>query len=255
MYQITKINIILRLTEAFKELEFTYQDLFQRKQEKKWKWRTNNLFELTSMIDIYIKKLGLGGEETSIRLNNELYNIFINDILMLQGDRHCSNWGIIVNWKTKSVRMAPLFDNSNLYNLNRSKVVANIEERIESEKKERNPQKKSRKKASLRDSIYHPTPRLTIDEETRNSYIKQVIQFAKTYSFEDLNRLEKKLMQFDDASIDFIFTSVQSKIKQEIPETVKQVVTESIKINRDTLLEIISQNKGERVVNANAGKN
>ena len=122
-------------------------------------------------------------------------------------------------------------------------------------KKERNPQKKSRKKASLRDSIYHPTPRLTIDEETRNSYIKQVIQFAKTYSFEDLNRLEKKLMQFDDASIDFIFTSVQSKIKQEIPETVKQVVTESIKINRDTLLEIISQNKGERVVNANAGKN
>ena len=56
----------------------------------------------------------------------DLSKVFMYDILTIQGDRHSDNWGLIVDHKTKKVRLAPLYDNSNIYNLGRMKAIKAI---------------------------------------------------------------------------------------------------------------------------------
>lgn len=247
-------EMISVIDEVYETLNDTYSDLFQRKSQKKFNMQANNLFDLWSIIDIYIKKQGLGDEKTVIELNNALYDIFIFDILTIQGDRHPANWGLIINKDKKTVRMTPIFDNANIYNLNRSKVISQIDSTIKVISQEKPSPKKDRIQKNLESNVYHPMPRLGIDEERRNDYLKQVVAFAKDYSASDLEALEKKLIALDDNTISFIFSEIQSNTKREIPDIVKNVVSESIKINRNNLLSIINNSKGERSVNQSDAK-
>ena len=247
-------EMIKTIDNVYATLDDTYADIFEKKSQNNFAMQANNLFDLWSIIDIYVKKKGLGDEKTSIELNNALYDIFIFDMLTLQGDRHPDNWALIVNKNKKTVRMAPIFDNSNIYNLNRSKVVSQIDSSIKGISKERPSPKKDRMQRRLEGSIYHPTPRLGVDEERRNDYLKQAVEFAKYYASSDLDDLQAKLLTLDDDAISFIFTDIQSSTKRPIPDTVKNVVSESIRINRNNLLSIISESKGERRVEQSDNK-
>lgn len=244
-----------QINEIYDSLYETYKDIFKKRQDESFAMQANNLFDLWSMIDIYIKKNGLGDEKTSIALNNSLYNIFIYDMLTLQGDRHPDNWGLIVNRKKGTVRMAPIFDNSNIFNLNRSKTINNMDTEINSVKKEKSPNKKERMQERIKRSIYHPKPRLGIDSKRSNDYLKQATELVKQYSGEDLKALEKKLTDLDENVISFIFADIQSTTRKQIPDIVKNIVSESIKMNRDSILTIINDSKGERSVEETNAKN
>ncbi len=127
--------------------------------------KANNLFDLWSVIDIYCK-LNNYQHENSNEIIKKLVNLFLYDIITSQGDRHSDNWGLIVNEQTKSICLSPIYDNSNMCNLNRSKALNTIVSYIESLKSSKvHIKKKENIEKRLKASINHEKSSLKVEPE------------------------------------------------------------------------------------------
>lgn len=244
-------DILERYNEYFYDLEDIYGEFFTYNKEKEdgdknsIESKVNNLFDLWGIIDIYIKMYGLGDEQTSIDINNALYDLFIFDVLTLQGDRHAENWSVIIEKDKKSIRLAPLFDNSNIFNLNRRTKITHIDQLTQQlNDKNLNPNKKRGTKNQLKKSLYHPKVQLLVDEESKRNYLEQVSKFVAIYSKDDLQELKNKLDKIDDDAFNYIFSNIKSKTSKEIPEDIKRIVIQSIKTNKEEIEKIIEEQKG-----------
>lgn len=235
----------------FEMLEYTYADFFENydqimDQEKvNANGIVNNLFDLWSIIDIYIKKNKLGTTEDCVRLNNSLFELFIFDLLTLQGDRHSENWSVIVNKKENTIRLAPLFDNSNIFNLNRSKAIttlSDLTQRLANPKLQSG--KRDRMEKQLKKALYHPSTLLSVYGES-GKYLEQAETFINLYSREDLQYLKEKIESLDENTMSFIFAKIESSSKIKIPNEVKEIVSQSIKTNGEEILKIMTEKKGE----------
>lgn len=83
--------------------------------------RFNNLEDIWSILDCYFKNNP--NKDAIIKdIMESFVKIYLFDIITLQGDRHIWNFGIIVNNETNEIRPAPIYDNANIFNLNRSKI-------------------------------------------------------------------------------------------------------------------------------------
>lgn len=71
-----------------------------------------------------------------------LVRVYFFDLITLQGDRHIWNFGVIID-KENHVRPAPIFDNANMCNLNRTKTVQEFMQLIESPKRYDEKKKKN----------------------------------------------------------------------------------------------------------------
>ena len=54
---------------------------------------------------------------------NSLKKIFVIDLLFFQSDRNSYNWGILINKTNNKVQLAPLYDNSNIFNFNKPDIL------------------------------------------------------------------------------------------------------------------------------------
>lgn len=83
--------------------------------------RLNNLEDIWPILDCYFKD---NPNRVKIVKNimEDFVKIYLFDVITLQGDRHIWNFGIIVNNETNEVRTAPIYDNANIFNLNRAKI-------------------------------------------------------------------------------------------------------------------------------------
>lgn len=80
----------------------------------------NNLEDLPKIIENYCINNGL---VFTCNIKEELSKIYAFDTILMQTDRTPNNIGIIINNKTKTAKMSPLYDNSNIMGMNKDKNV------------------------------------------------------------------------------------------------------------------------------------
>ncbi len=204
--------------------------------------KANNLFDLWAVIDIYCK-LNNYQHENSNLIIKKLVNLFLYDIITSQGDRHSDNWGLIVNEKSKFISLSPIYDNSNICNLNRSKAFNTIVSYIERLKASNvHIKKKQNIEKLLKATINHEKSSLKVEPEDislKNNNIVMINEFVKESSREINEELLKMINNLTVENINKIFSNVENKIKVAIPNEVKLVVSETIKINIEEIKKAI----------------
>lgn len=206
--------------------------------------KSNNLFDLWSVFDNYCKLNGFAIENSN-KLINDLLNLFIYDIITSQGDRHSDNWGIVVNRDQQTIRFSPIYDNSNMCNLNRSKAIDAINQYIIALKEKRtNASKYQRIEDKLKKSIFHARSSLKVDprnvDEKSNNLI-MMEDFAIVTSKEDTDIITKQIDKLTPDKIEEIFYRIEQKTKCFIPQKIKNVVAKTIAVNIEELKNAIDK--------------
>ena len=202
--------------------------------------RANNLFDLWSVMDIYCKINGfnLANADDTIK---KLSKLFLFDIITSQGDRHTDNWGIITNGS--SVKLSPIYDNSNMCNLNRSKTIKSISSIIDLLKASKTKDAKSiRTEKRLKDSIYHQRSSLKVAPENvidRANNLQMINEFMRVSSMEDQSEIFSIIEKLNPTYLENIFLRIEERIKAPIPSQIKDIVAKTIEINVNELLQYI----------------
>lgn len=208
----------------------------------------NNLFDLWYIVEKYCDLNGYTFDKNNHPIK-VLINYFIFDIITSQGDRHADNWSIIVDHNTNSVKISPLYDNSNICNLNRSKTINSIKEYIDLLTKTKlNDIKKERIKERIAKSINHSTIGLKLNPEdigSKEKNVKQIKDFIQITDFEQLEEIVIRIKKIEE-QLDNVFLNIENKIGIEIPEIVKVVVSYTLKNNIELFLNCYEEDKRRR---------
>ena len=232
---------INRCNNFFTILNDTFSDFTITPNENS-ELKYNNLTDLWFIVDKYIKITNLDTSNSQTIIKN-LLDIFIFDALTLQGDRHPSNWGLIRNKTNNQVRLSPLFDNSNIFNLNRSSAIKSINDRINklninnlSEKK------RERIETNLKESIYHPKMQFSVDTTITRKHLDQISSFIRTYCDEDINYFIDKVKLLNEDKIKEIFSEIELDSQIIIPDIIKNIVIKTIQLNTEFIKEELGIN-------------
>ena len=76
----------------------------------------NNFEVLPSLLEKYCLKNDLEYDDNLI---DHLKKVFVFDAILLQTDRNPNNWGVLINKKSRKIKIAPLYDNSNIMGMNK----------------------------------------------------------------------------------------------------------------------------------------
>lgn len=90
--------------------------------------KKNNVKDIIQLLKMYMKQNGIYNYNKLKSLKQSIYKIYVFDLLTLQTDRNPFNWGILLNLETKNIEFAPIYDNSNIANLNTPKFIKEINE-------------------------------------------------------------------------------------------------------------------------------
>lgn len=231
-------DILFKLNELFVNVNEMYDIDFM--SYKNGIVKANNLFDLWSIMDIYCKVNGfnLANADDTIK---KLSKLFLFDIITSQGDRHTDNWGIIINGST--VKLSPIYDNSNMCNLNRSKTIKSISSIIDLLKTSKTKDAKSiRTEKRLKDSIYHQKSSLKVAPENvidRANNLQMINEFMKVSSMEDQNEIFSIVEKLNPTYLENVFLRIEERIKAPIPSQIKDIVAKTIEINVNELLQYI----------------
>lgn len=231
-------DILFKLNELFVNVNEMYDIDFM--SYKNGIVRANNLFDLWSVMDIYCKINGfnLANADDTIK---KLSKLFLFDIITSQGDRHTDNWGIITNGS--SVKLSPIYDNSNMCNLNRSKTIKSISSIIDLLKASKTKDAKSiRTEKRLKDSIYHQRSSLKVAPENvidRANNLQMINEFMRVSSMEDQSEIFSIIEKLNPTYLENIFLRIEERIKAPIPSQIKDIVAKTIEINVNELLQYI----------------
>jgi len=237
-------KLYLKITDIFKELSQSYDiSIFSGKIED---MKMNNLFDLWSVLENFCRIKGIEDyKNQSNILIKDLSQIFLYDILTLQGDRHQSNWSVIYNKNKNTIRLAPLYDNSNMCNLNRIKGIRSVNEKVQSLKKKGRSEKKIESiTKELLEQIYHPRSLLGVNPENREKNLTIIEQFINISSSDSLDSLIEKMNNITENDLQNIYQNIENKIKSKIPDEVKDIVTTSISLNIREINKLINSKGG-----------
>lgn len=101
------------------------QELYNVKGLEDWNsiCHFNNLEDIWSILDFYFKAYP-NKQQIVQQIMQSLVQLYLFDVITIQGDRNIHNFGIIINRDTNEIRFAPIYDNSNIFNLNRPKITS-----------------------------------------------------------------------------------------------------------------------------------
>lgn len=216
------------------------------KQQTKYLYNNlNNLEQLWSILDIYLTLHQYENKYLN-SIMNYLIQIFIFDLITLQGDRHIGNWGIIENQNDKTIYIPLLFDNGtsfNLWKLNskESPFYINLKNYQE------NPQKEKLKNQFL-SILYKNKMLLTCSEDAitnakakkREHNVKVFEYFLKTSSQNYIELARNYIEKIKSVSINALLTKIEIEQHVIIPEHIKNYVIDVMTWNLYFLDEIMN---------------
>ncbi len=233
------------------EFKIIISDLQQMYEDDFATWtngviKANNLFDLWSVIDLYCK-INNYELSNSNEIIKKLTDLFIYDIILSQGDRHSDNWSLIVNEKNKSISFSPIYDNSNMCNLNRSKTIKTISLYIENLTNSKlNINKRKRINERLKDAIYHEKSSLKISPEdvtSKSNNIVMINEFIEQSSNEIIEEIKNIINKLNPDKIEEIFKRIESRIKIPIPNDIKLIVFKTIETNIEEIKKSINKSE------------
>lgn len=205
--------------------------------------KSNNLYDIWSVVEIYSRICDLDCDLE--KFMDDLIKMFIFDIITSQGDRHADNWSIIVNDEKKTMRLAPLYDNSGICCLNREKAIKNIVDYVDAIKNPTMHIKKKEKISSLIFStINHNNSGLKVDYDDVVQKNKNEIMINKFF-YHSSEEFNKKIIDIvrniDEELLLEIFKDIEENSHITIDENVKTVVKTVINTNIEMIKDIYDQ--------------
>ena len=236
--------LIESINNHFGELCILYEYDFEDWNRKKQVYVSNNLMDIWSLLDNYCKINGFHmAKNTTIMF--DLVKMFLYDIILNQGDRHISNWGIIRNVLTNEIRLAPIYDNSKICKLYEEQSV--IKQKASSIFSFNNKQMNEKKKEAARESINSQlngklSSKLMVDFDDnmqRNNRFEMVNKLFKISSDEVSDFARYMLDKLTLNNIIDLFENIEKKYCIKIPDEVKEVTLKAIELNVNQLSEIL----------------
>lgn len=147
----------------------------------------NNIDDLNKMFEFF-------SSIYNIDINtivNSLKKIFVIDLLFFQSDRNSHNWGILINKTNNKVQLAPLYDNSNIFNFNKPDILNKMIKNKDNEEliyllaMENNPTLLQLHKG---EDLFMPKYLLieNIDDDEVIQFMKELINKIDSYGLENL---------------------------------------------------------------------
>lgn len=247
------------MSEQEKKQKKEYDDYFKTRGHEISGWNkfkkvvvSNNLLDIWSLIDNYCKINGYSYDENQ-NIMLELIKMFTYDIILNQGDRHITNWSILLNTKTCKIRFAPIYDNSKICGLDESieKILQKANAIISFEKNIQTMTKNKieRTLVNIERNINNGTEsKLMIDYDDnygRNNRFLMVEKLLNISSDEVFVIIQNIIDKFNMDNLIAIFSSIEKNKNIKIPIEVKTIVLKTIELNIEKLNTIL-QNYSER---------
>lgn len=240
------------LDDFFQEISLMYEYNFKNWNKKKTDYVSNNLMDIWSMLDNYCKLKDYKYEKDS-NIMLDLIKMFFYDILVNQGDRHIKgNWGIILNHKTKEIRLAPIYDNSKICGLHNSKEIIRqrAQQIVSFEKmdKEQNPRRYTAAENQIKSLSNKTQSKLMIDyDDVLNNtdkfeMLKKLIYVSDNETFELIRELFSTIQNY---TINRIIDDVETNYKFKISDDVKIVLLKTTEINMEKIETIILEKEND----------
>lgn len=194
--------------------------------------KLNNLENIWDILLIYFSS-NPHCQEIVAKLMDDIVSYLMLDILTLQGDRHSDNWTVEIT-KNGEVNLAPLYDNSNAFNLSRNKAFSSIVENLQIYERTNNL-KKPRLYNRILGQIYHPNMLLTVfPREIQGNNVKSqelLKNFINTSASDYKERFEKMLNFLEENGIEKVFSAIETQIECSIPQDIKETLPKIINIH------------------------
>ena len=206
---------------------------------------SNNLLDIWSLIDNYCILNGCSiANDQNIMM--ELVKMFTYDAILNQGDRHISNWSILLNKATNEIRFAPIYDNSKICGLGsrKSVILQKVHEITSFEKKKESMHQSKRERAIaiIESSLTGGAEsKLMVDYDDNNPRVNKFDMMEKLISISDNNVRNLVIdiaTKFNPDSINDVFNSLERKNGTTIPAEVKTIVAETIRLNVERILKL-----------------
>lgn len=186
-----------------------------------------------------------------------LVRVYFFDLITLQGDRHIWNFGVIID-KENHVRPAPIFDNANMCNLNRTKTVQEFMQLIESPKRY-DEKKKEKFDTKIYQALYHSTLYFSANHDdflSNERADKKVEQLASLDAFVRKSEvsytelLQSYIDRLNEYGIENILKENEENMGFEFDMSFKKYIIEAMNLNltflNDKINEISKGGKHEK---------
>lgn len=176
--------------------------------------KMNNLEDLWPILEHYFSNYK-NKDIIVYTIMDYLVRVYFFDLITLQGDRHIWNFGVIID-KENNVRPAPLFDNSNMCNLNRPKTILNFMGLLESPKRFLSD-KKVKFQKNIYNALYHSKLRFSANSEdflSNESVDKKVKPLDSLEQF-----LQRSDSSYRDLLVDYVSKVENYTIERILSET------------------------------------
>jgi hypothetical protein len=206
--------------------------------------KMNNLEDIWPIFDTYFQDYE-NKDEIVHNLMDYLVNVYFFDLITLQGDRHIWNFGVIAD-KENHVRPAPIFDNSNMCNLNRPKTVQTFLSLLESPKLFL-ATKKVKLEKDLHNALYHSTMRFSANTEDflsnktldkKADQLDSLTLFLKKSDTSYSERLYSYVEKLENYGIERILKEVEENTGHTFPDDFKKYIIYSMELNLNNIKEV-----------------
>lgn len=203
--------------------------------------KMNNLEDLWPILDLYFSN-HQNKDIIVYTIMDYLVRVYFFDLITLQGDRHIWNFGVIID-KENRVRPAPIFDNSNMCNLNRPKTILNFMGLMESPKRFLKD-KKVKLQKNIYDALYHSKLRFSANSEDflsnetvdkKAKPLDSLEQFLKKTESSYVDLLSSYISRIEDYTIERILLETEENIGVKFEEKFKNYVIQAMYMNLENI--------------------
>lgn len=209
--------------------------------------RMNNLEDIWSVLDCYFKDWP--NKDIIVKqLMEHFVKLYLYDVITLQGDRHIWNFGVIINKETKAVRPAPIYDNSNILNLNRPKISSFLN--ILDSKNILSTKKLALQKEMVYNMLYHSKLLFSANTEdflSRKAFDRKAKQLDSLKDFlnksdsETKQLLDKYISILDEYGITNIIKNYEKNTGHKFPSDFTEYFNKSLELNLENIKETMNQ--------------
>ena len=240
-------SIINRFTEYYGNMSELYKYDFEQWNAKKAVVVSNNLYDIWTLIDQYCQIKGYKIADGQ-NIMSDLLKMTIYDLILNQGDRHISNWSIILDKTTNEIRFAPIYDNSNICNLNqdKSKIAdkAHAFEKFDKEKSRMNEVKLARVLEGLSKQLNANDSKIMVefeDNKVKKNKLDMIEKLLKTSDVDTIRMIREICGQFTAENVDTLLDNFVSEYGVELPSEVKTMVRKTIEFNMKDINELLAK--------------
>ena len=233
-----------KFKDYFDTISETYEYSFSDWNNKKKVVKGNNLYDIWTLLDKYCDLHGYTIADGH-NVMRDLVKMTVYDLILYQGDRHISNWSILRDKKTNTIRFAPIYDNSNICNLNEGKdrIAQKVSSILAFEKnKDRlTGAKLERTLEILNRQVTGNDSKIMVeydDNAVKGNNIDMLRKLIETSDQDTVDMIREICNEFSSENITAVFDKIEADYNIKLPNDVKVLVSKTIEVNMEKINEL-----------------